>query len=268
MNVITNTQMAKVAINKSLLKEYDNRVVYLKDGDEFQIQLFNPKTTTIAAEILINGVSCGSKLVLRPGERVWLERYLDRSNKFKFTTYEVDDSSESADAIKNNGKIEVKFYNEIVKKNITWRVIDSLIEPHVLYSKEYSDCSSSPRVYYSNATTAVDNTCLGSSITTADISNHSCLSAEAATCTHDVKTTVVNSIKETGIIEDGSHSNQGFKTINKEFDYYPFNTERIQIYPVSQKPVYSEDVQKIYCTECGKKLQAKYKFCPFCGTQV
>ena len=94
------------------------------------------------------------------------------------------------------------------------------------------------------------------------------MSAESAACMHDVETTVVNSIKETGIIEDGSRSNQGFKTINKEFDYYPFNTERIQIYPVSQKPVYSEDVQKIYCTECGKKLQAKYKFCPFCGTQV
>ena len=264
MNVITDTQMAKVAIDKSLLKEYDNRVVYLKDGDEFQIQLFNPKTTTIAAEISINGVSCGSKLVLRPGERVWLERYLDRSNKFKFTTYEVDGSSEVADAIKNNGKIEVKFYNEIVKKNITYSLIDSLIEPHILYSKEYS--SSSPNTYYSSST--CDNTCLGSSITTANISNRSCLSAESATCTHDVETTVVNSIKETGIIEDGSYSNQGFKTINKEFDYYPFNTERIQIYPVSQKPVYSEDVQKIYCTECGKKLQAKYKFCPFCGTQV
>lgn len=264
MNVITNTQMAKVAINKSLLKEYDNRVVYLKDGDEFQIQLFNPKTYTIAAEISINGVSCGTKLVLRPGERVWLERYLDRSNKFKFTTYNVDDSSEVADAIKNNGKIEVKFYNEIVKKNITYSLIDSLIEPHILYSKEYS--SSSPNTYYSSST--CDNACLGSSITTANISNRSCLSAESATCTHDVETTVVNSIKETGIIEDGSYSNQGFKTINKEFDYYPFNTERIQIYPVSQKPVYSEDVQKIYCTECGKKLQAKYKFCPFCGTQI
>ena len=264
MNVITDTQMAKVAIDKSLLKEYDNRVVYLKDGDEFQIQLFNPKPTTIAAEISINGISCGSMLILRPGERIWLERYLDRSNKFKFTTYEVDDSSEVADAIKNNGKIEVKFYNEIVKKNITYSLIDSLIEPHILYSKEYS--SSSPNTYYSSST--CDNTCLGSSITTANISNRSCLSAESATCTHDVETTVVNSIKETGIIEDGSYSNQGFKTINKEFDYYPFNTERIQIYPVSQKPVYSEDVQKIYCTECGKKLQAKYKFCPFCGTQI
>lgn len=261
MNVITNTQMAKVAINKSLLKEYDNRVVYLQDGDEFQIQLFNPKTTTIAAEISINGFSCGTKLVLRPGERVWLERYLDHSNKFKFTTYEVDDTPEVAGAIKNNGKIVVKFYDEIVKRNAVW----CLTEPTILYAK---DCSS-PNVYYSNAVSTGDNTILGSSITTtATAADYSFLTAASTAHTYEVEASAVNSVKETGIIEDGSHSNQDFSTVNKEFAYYPFKTEEIQIFPVSQKPVYSKDVQRVYCTECGRKLQAKYKFCPFCGTQV
>lgn len=260
MNVITNTQMAKVAINKSLLKEYDNRVVYLQDGDEFQIQLFNPKTTTIAAEISINGFSCGTKLVLRPGERIWLERYLDRSNKFKFTTYEVDDSPEVAGAIKNNGKIVVKFYDEIVKRNSVWL----LTEPTILYAK---DCSS-PHTYYSNAVSTADNTILGSSITTSATSNYSFTSSASTACTYEVEASAVNAVKETGIIEDGSHSNQDFSTVNKEFAYYPFKTEEIRVYPLSQKPVYSEDVQKVYCTECGRKLQAKYKFCPFCGTQV
>ena len=260
MNVITNTQMAKVAINKSLLKEYDNRVVYLQDGDEFQIQLFNPKTTTIAAEISINGFSCGTKLVLRPGERIWLERYLDRSNKFKFTTYKVDDTPEVADAIKNNGKIVVKFYDEIVKVNAAWY----LTEPTILYAK---DCSS-PNIYYSNAVSTGDNTILGSSITTTPTSNYSFTSSASTARTYEVEASAVNSVKETGIIEDGSHSNQDFSTVNKEFAYYPFKTEEIQIFPVSQKPVYSKDVQRVYCTECGRKLQAKYKFCPFCGTQV
>ena len=260
MNVITNTQMAKVAINKSLLKEYDNRVVYLQDGDEFQIQLFNPKTTTIAAEISINGFSCGTKLVLRPGERVWLERYLDHSNKFKFTTYEVDDSPEVAGAIKNNGKIVVKFYDEIVKRNPVWY----LTEPSILYSK---DCSSSPRTYYSNSTSAADNAILGLT-TSATTANYSFTSSASAACTYEVEASVAKSVKETGIIEDGSHSNQDFHTVNNEFAYYPFKIEEIQVYPLSQKPVYSEDIQKVYCTECGRKLQTKYKFCPFCGTQV
>ena len=260
MNVITNTQMAKVAIDKSLLKEYDNRVVYLKDGDEFQIQLFNPKTTTIAAEISINGVSCGTKLVLRPGERIWLERYLNRANKFKFTTYEVDDSPEVAGAIKNNGKIVVKFYDEIVKRNSVW----CLTEPTILYAK---DCSS-PHTYYSNAISTSDNAVLGSSLTTSTTASYSFTSSASTACTYEVEASAVNAVKETGIIEDGSHSNQDFSTVNKEFAYYPFKTEEIRVYPLSQKPVYSEDVQKVYCTECGRKLQAKYKFCPFCGTQV
>lgn len=41
-----NDKLAKLAIRKSLLKEFHNneneRIVYLNDGDEFQIQLFNP----------------------------------------------------------------------------------------------------------------------------------------------------------------------------------------------------------------------------------
>ena len=41
MNETVTKDYAKLAINKSLLKEYNNsgeRIVYLEDGDEFQIQ--------------------------------------------------------------------------------------------------------------------------------------------------------------------------------------------------------------------------------------
>ncbi len=61
---------AKIARNKSLLKEYDNRTVYLKDGDEFQIQLFNPETEEIAARITIDGIQLSNDIVIRPGERI------------------------------------------------------------------------------------------------------------------------------------------------------------------------------------------------------
>lgn len=61
---------AKIAKNKSLLKEYDNRTVYLKDGDEFQIQLFNPEIEEIAARITIDGIQLSNDIVIRPGERI------------------------------------------------------------------------------------------------------------------------------------------------------------------------------------------------------
>ena len=63
----------KIARNKSLLKEYavsDKRIVYLKNGDEFQIQLFNPETEEIAAKITIDGTPLSNDIVIRPGERI------------------------------------------------------------------------------------------------------------------------------------------------------------------------------------------------------
>ena len=59
MNETVTKDYAKLAINKSLLKEYNNsgeRIVYLEDGDEFQIQLFNPLSVTIGADISINDI--------------------------------------------------------------------------------------------------------------------------------------------------------------------------------------------------------------------
>ena len=61
---------SKIAKNKSLLKEYDNRTVYLKDGDEYQIQLFNPQDKEIAARVYIDNVPLSNNIVIKPGERI------------------------------------------------------------------------------------------------------------------------------------------------------------------------------------------------------
>ena len=62
---MTNKQLlAKLAINKSLLKEYSNneysRIVYMDNNSEFQIQIFNPYTYTIGAVISIDNKSLGN----------------------------------------------------------------------------------------------------------------------------------------------------------------------------------------------------------------
>ena len=72
---------------------------------------------------------------------------------------------------------------------------------------------------------------------------------------------------ETGRISEGGYSSQKFNNVNIDFEYYPFKTEVIKILPVSRKPYNSSDLNKIYCTECGRKLNPKYKFCPYCGTR-
>ena len=53
-----------------------------------------------------------------------------------------------------------------------------------------------------------------------------------------------------------------------EFEYWAFRTERIKILPESRKPYTSNDLKKVYCSNCGRKLSPKHKFCPYCGTKV
>ena len=72
---------------------------------------------------------------------------------------------------------------------------------------------------------------------------------------------------ETGRIEEGSHSNQKFTNVYKDFESWAFKTEYIKILPTSQKQINSNDLKKRYCHECGRKLNQKYKFCPYCGAK-
>jgi rRNA maturation endonuclease Nob1 len=53
-----------------------------------------------------------------------------------------------------------------------------------------------------------------------------------------------------------------------DFESWSFRTETILLLPTSNKPVSDSDLKKIYCCECGRKLQKKYKFCPYCGAKI
>jgi hypothetical protein len=50
---------------KQRLKQHTD-TVYLKDGDEFEIELFNPTSNKVLAKIELNGDSIGSGIILRP----------------------------------------------------------------------------------------------------------------------------------------------------------------------------------------------------------
>ena len=251
--------MVGIAKNKSLLKEYQNRVVYLNDGDEFQIMLFNPTESKIAAKIKINGSEISNMVVLRPGERVWLDRYLDVNRKFKFSTYTVDKSNEALNAIRNNGTIEISFYYEQVKRNDII-ICDSANTITTTLPKTYpitwevtSSTAGFPSVstaYYASANLGV-NTSITSecSAKISEGTSHTCAELE------------------TGRIEEGGISEQRFDKDYSDFSYYSFKTETIKILPISQKPYNKQDIEKKYCTECGRKLNPKFKYCPQCGAK-
>ena len=106
---------ANIAVNKSRLKVYKNTgdmpTYYLQKGQEFQIELFNPTTDVILAKIILNGnpISQGG-LVLNPGQRVFLDRYLDVAKKFLFDTYEVSNTEEVKKAIEKSRELLCFFY--------------------------------------------------------------------------------------------------------------------------------------------------------------
>jgi hypothetical protein len=267
----------KIAMNKSLLKEFnkDNeRVVYLEDGDEFQIQIFNDQDTEIGAKIYVNNELIGnSYLVIKPGERVWLDRYLDKARKFKFSTYEVNGNNEAVKkAIAKNGMVKVELFKK--KETFNWtpvfKTYPQVYEPHIYYCNEP----------YSTSATSATKMPLGASVNYCSSINYSASSGvyttgSASTCTQNdlgktrgISAKLNNNKIETGRIQEGGYSNQEFDYVNMEFECWAFDTEQIHIMPKSTKPVYAEELQKTYCYNCGRKLKSKFNFCPFCGAKL
>jgi len=104
---------AHITKKKSRLKVYNGNVVFLNDKDNFEFEIHNPKNKTVLCKIKLNGeyISTGG-IVLKPGQRVFLERFLDSNNKFEFSTYKVKDTSENRSAIDLNGNVLIEFYDE------------------------------------------------------------------------------------------------------------------------------------------------------------
>lgn len=284
--------MTAIAVNKSLLKEYQTsygRTVYLDKDSEFQIKLFNPTTNTIGAEVFINGKSIGVPIIIRPGQLIWLERYLDEARKFRFDTYEVEMSSEEVrEAIANNGDIQVKFYKEIapVQRGFTelktyapttfrgtYNLNDIRCSTNDVVNDTYSinDCNLTniSQTLYSCNTCDSDATF---SISPSSLKYNAASTRGLNKTKSFSKTATMDwsqpKSNETGRVEKGGYSDQRFTTINIDLETWPFITETIKLLPKSQKPVFKEDLQKLYCTECGRKVKPKFKYCPFCGGKL
>ena len=278
MNVISQDAFAKIAVNKSLLKEYSSskyqRVVYLNDGDEFQIQLFNPEKYPIAAKIHLNGEELSDMLVLRPGERIWLERYLDQARKFKFSTYEIEDSYEAKEAASLNGEVKIQFYrvktsrqNRVINISCPISTIGSPIS--VCYNSiANSDCQVKS-ISESELASNLNSVNLASSDMSGETWYKSSYISDTA-CNFYASSTAAEPERsiETGRVEQGGYSNQKFSYVNYDFEDWSFRTETISILPLSRKPVTASDLKKKYCSNCGRKLSPKHKFCPYCGTKV
>ena len=256
--------VAFIAKNKQRLKQYNN-VVYLNDGDEFQIELFNPTKEKVLAEITINNKSLSTGISLRPGERVFLERYTNEPTKFKFETYAVDGNNfQVQKAIENNGNIKVNFYKESINwEGITWTWnshIDSSSSgyPIKYYNFLTNNNSVSNDISLSGIlTTSTSNGILTTSTSNGISSNVGSFNTSASTINKNEKSI------ETGVIAKGSKSEQKLVNDYSNFMYSPSWTSEWKILPKSRMEVTSDDLL-IYCS-CGRKQKKNEKFCPLCG---
>ena len=236
---------AFITVKKQRLRQ-DGSQVYMKDQTEFEIELYNPTKNKVLATIEMNGQSISSSgIILKPGQRVFLERFLDSDKKFLYETYQVNNNDVVKEAIQDNGKVTVKFHKES--------------NTPVYRGYQYGSVFTTPNSFNWSEITYTNN-----------INNNVIRSNNI----NDIKTFFTNSANvvsdrkiETGMVEEGSKSDQELKSTNGKFDWYYTWIDEWQIMPYSQQPKTTKDlVEK--CVKCTAKLKSNYKFCPECGNEV
>jgi DNA-directed RNA polymerase subunit M/transcription elongation factor TFIIS len=256
---------AYITKGRQRIKQFGQNV-YLKDGSEFEIELYNPSRQTVLSKIKINGEFInGGGIILKPGERVFLERYLDIPNKFKFETYTVDTTNETMNAIANNGDVEILFYEEQAIFTL------GLNNPTITYgSYNYADYKSQigNNFYTTNGIDFSNTSNSTISLTSMNSSNNTTPRSSKYEKREQPERRIKSKSIETGRVEKGSSSDQSFTEVSKNFNSWTVSTSVWKILPESQKPVEKKDlVEK--CPKCSTKVKkSSWKFCPECGSEL
>ena len=231
---------AFITVRKQRQKQ-NGKNVYLHDRTEFEIELHNPTNDSILAKISLNGNRISnSGVVLKPGERVFLERYLDEDRKFLFETYEVSDNKTNQRAIENNGLVIVEFFNKMLFTNYGHLGGYTYLNNQLLYGSGSGIVNGNPTIFN---TTGLGNSNI--------IGNTSTSYAKI----------------ETGRVEKGDKSDQEFGTSYEIFNTNVSWVKEWKILPFSAKDITTKDLIR-KCSGCGTKVKDNYKFCPQCGNQV
>ncbi len=234
--------------------------IYLDNGQEFEIEIFNPLKESVLADIRLNGNSiCKTGLVVKPGQRIYLDCFVDDRKKFIFQTYNVDDSQESLDAIADNGLMEVFFYKEqaVTLQNWNDRFHKVIIhEYHPVYYPVY------PRwypTYYTLGNGTVTTCSSRGTVTINSVNNSDVYGGVLNNGSYGTSITncSLNSGSiETGRVEKGERSNQKFVDVDMEFEKNYIHHLVFQLLPESRKPVSASDVAKLLNNDITKKKKS------------
>lgn len=208
----------EILVNKQLRKVYGNKKnkIYLNNDDYIQLNIFNPTFERIGVQLEFNGSIENKMLIVNPGQKILLDRFVDTKKKIKFSTYFVDgDNKISKKAIEKNGSIKIHFWKEknhfATSGTINW---NNTFTTNSIYSGTLSD-----------NTTMYDNE-LRSSIGISGISGVS-----GPQDSNNLK--FKESLLETGRLEKGDKSKQKMEEVYFDSDYI-FYTQKFKLLPFSQ----------------------------------
>jgi hypothetical protein len=225
---------AYIASKKNRLKIYGGSQVYLNDKQEFEIELFNPMNITIGVKFEINDmVISNNLLVLRPGMRYYLDRYINEAKKLTFQTYEVPRDDKAMAAIAKNGLVKISFF------------------------KEYFPSTSMGTYNFGWTGSGTNN--FGWQTPTTFVSYPVFYDATISSSTLNAST---------GRVEMGSASNQSFENYFGSFEAGSFYTVQYKILPASAKPIEAKSIRN-YCPNCRTRIKSStWKFCTNCGSRL
>jgi hypothetical protein len=275
-----DTPQAWVAIKRNRQKIYDGKgstpsQIFLKDGQEFEIELYNPTPSRYLVKFKINGKYQSDRgLILNPGQRYFLDRFIDEDRKLAFQTYEVENTKTNQKATEKNGLLEVEFFSEVEVK------LNNLISTWTYNPWEYNGFKynglnyqlyNGPNLFGTLTTTGGTPTSINAFSANSSDSTFTSNSANNFYCStgleSNVKTLSLDNSFETGRVEKGDKSDQEFKNGYGDFYSHAAYTSKVQLIPLSQKPVETQEIRS-YCTGCGSRMKkTTWKFCPNCGTE-
>lgn len=251
---------AYISINKSRLKRFGSKV-YLQDRANFEIELFNPTQFRYGVKFKLNGQYISDRhLILEPGQRQFLDRFIETKKKFEFSTYEIEDSAAAKAAVDKNGLVEVEFYAENFGNLF---VYDMWSSPFTGSSGKFNDNSGGWT--YTTLTNAIMD-CYNVS---GDVSVNYCAPVEQPkkNLLRSVTVKKAKSTVETGRVNQSQeNSKQSFQSTTANFDTFSSHRVVIQLLPISHQPVKPKELVE-YCTQCGMKYKKNWTFCPKCGTK-
>lgn len=255
--------------DKGRRKIYNDNKIFLQNGEEFAIELYNPTQTNVVALINLDGKPISSSgLVIRAGERIYLDCFMDDLKKFIFDTYEVEDTEESNDAISNNGLLEVYFYNELIIDRVDLTKIPKVQEHHHHYHHHNYNYPTRWYPYYGDIwcgstgtlTTNLSNTTTyTTSLYNSGVVGTNLTGSIDATSFNDVSINSINvssndSKIETGQTVKGDDSLQKFKEIDMALEEEHVSTITYTLLPESRMPKDSKDVSKASMERISDRL--------------